>query len=676
MSVRRFLGANSREAMGRLRAVLGDDALILANRRTAQGVEILALAEGEAGDMARSAATAEPAPAAAGDEAAWSQRLLREVQGVRALIGDRGEAGAARRRLAARLRHAGFSDGFAAALLDTLPAECRNTADTDAWLSRQLTARLAVGSDPEATLLERGVVALVGAPGAGKRRVALALAARHAQRWGQRSVAIVSQDAAPLAEAAATLGVALYPAQPDQPLDTLTKQLGGHALVLIDAPEHDAGDPRLATLMAWLRGAGPRLRPVLVLDAGAQGVSLEDLIERYRHAARDAGLALDDAIAGRRDAAARLAPLLESLNRAGLWLHFAAASVEQGGGLDEADADALINTIVAQASAAPGVGLDASPPAAPPLLAQGRTLALALAGLRRHGHGFGDLERAWGDPDAVTADPPPPAMLAWRDVSTPPLTGLDRQGLPVAALGPALIDGVRAGGWPGAAHLLPAPPDAGCWRALHETGSDWLATARPQSQVWYRGERHRLLDLAAWGEPTAPLAVRYRGRAAQLRLSMLPVAGELRGAGRTPLCGLFNAWFGELRDADRGALLGRRYWLRPRPGVDHGGDPGQGGDESAVLALLSAQLGAEGLAALQQRAAQRLAGGPRASLAPALARLATRLDSEDAPWAVDLRGQLLGLAGGRRRSATGLLEALFTLFEFRDALAVLQWPAP
>ncbi|WP_431025842.1 flagellar biosynthesis protein FlhF [Halomonas sp. H5] len=48
MSVTRFLGANVREAMRRVRSALGDDALILANRRTEAGVEILAMAEAEA----------------------------------------------------------------------------------------------------------------------------------------------------------------------------------------------------------------------------------------------------------------------------------------------------------------------------------------------------------------------------------------------------------------------------------------------------------------------------------------------------------------------------------------------------------------------------------------------------------------------------------------------------
>ena len=45
MSVRRFTGANSRDVMRQVRETLGDDALILANRRTDDGVEIMAMAD-------------------------------------------------------------------------------------------------------------------------------------------------------------------------------------------------------------------------------------------------------------------------------------------------------------------------------------------------------------------------------------------------------------------------------------------------------------------------------------------------------------------------------------------------------------------------------------------------------------------------------------------------------
>lgn len=51
MSVQRFVGANNREVMRQVRVALGPDALILASRQVADGVEILAMAEQDVAPM-------------------------------------------------------------------------------------------------------------------------------------------------------------------------------------------------------------------------------------------------------------------------------------------------------------------------------------------------------------------------------------------------------------------------------------------------------------------------------------------------------------------------------------------------------------------------------------------------------------------------------------------------
>ena len=47
MNVRKFFGANTREALRQVRDALGADALILSNRRVDGGVEIMAVSDGE-----------------------------------------------------------------------------------------------------------------------------------------------------------------------------------------------------------------------------------------------------------------------------------------------------------------------------------------------------------------------------------------------------------------------------------------------------------------------------------------------------------------------------------------------------------------------------------------------------------------------------------------------------
>ena len=58
MNIRRFTAPNSRAALREVREVLGGDAVIISNRQTPEGVEILAAA---AGELARIADTSKAA---------------------------------------------------------------------------------------------------------------------------------------------------------------------------------------------------------------------------------------------------------------------------------------------------------------------------------------------------------------------------------------------------------------------------------------------------------------------------------------------------------------------------------------------------------------------------------------------------------------------------------------
>ncbi|MEO1892246.1 MAG: hypothetical protein ABGX84_05490 [Alcanivorax sp.] len=162
MGVQRFVGSNNREAMGRVRAALGDDALILANRATDQGVEILALAEDDSSgyapseqavpDRAGQAAVAPaqqrvPHHAPAGPD--LTEQLLREVRDMREQLARRAPAGeddGPRQALRRRLRGAGFSAVFSDTLLAGLPPEAQRDEQADHWLQRQLQRRLSVAA--------------------------------------------------------------------------------------------------------------------------------------------------------------------------------------------------------------------------------------------------------------------------------------------------------------------------------------------------------------------------------------------------------------------------------------------------------------------------------------------------------------------------------------------------
>ncbi len=689
MGVQRFVGSNNREAMGRVRAALGDDALILANRATDQGVEILALAGDDAAGYASSPPAApagrrEAAPrqqarpgaprpsATAGDRARpdpaergptrpddLTEQLLREVRDMREQLARRapqasdGDRHGALRR---RLLGAGFSVVFSDPLLAGLPPELRHAEQAADWLQRQLQRRLSVAAPGD--LDQPGVTALVGPTGVGKTTTAAKLAARLAHRHGPGRVALVSADSYRIGARdqlriyADLLGVALYSLEEGEPLDSLAEQLADRPWVVVDTIGMSQRDARLGEQLRQLSGA-VRVRPVLLLNAASQGETLEEVVTVYRGTARTAGLALDDAIISKQDEASRLGPVLDAAIRHELRLHFVCRGQRVPEDMVAAEAAGLVD----DALALTGDGDDDGRPGAPGwtrrLLAQGRALDAAVSLLREGAPGFGALERRWQGRAPAPGDAAggTPSVRLWQGGSRPaPVLDLDEQGLPIGV--PA---GAPAGG---AARLLPAPPDPALWRALQASGENWLAVARGTSRVWHDGRRLPLSECQPLAGPWDSLMVRHRGRAAQLRLRRLDLAaGPARRGQDAPFTALLCAWFGEIRDLDSGRSLGRRYWLAPL-----------GQSRECDTGLLLTQLRCEEWPALRARATGRTGDPADDALAGDLAALAIRLDQDNSDWALDLRAQLLSLAGTRRRTARTLLQALLQLFSARRDL--------
>lgn len=681
MGVQRFVGSNNREAMGRVRAALGDDALILANRATDQGVEILALADGDTSGYSTSppaaaagagrapAITAEPpAPAAPAPRAAGpdlTEQLLREVRDMREQLNRRApdaDSGGPRPALRRRLLGAGFSAEFSDPLLAALPPEARQAAQADDWLQRQLRRRLSVAAPGD--LDQPGVIALIGPTGVGKTTTAAKLAARLARRHGPERVALVSADNYRIGARdqlriyADLLGVALYSLDDGQHLDSLAGPLADRPWVVVDTIGMSQRDARLGEQLRQLSGA-VRVRPVLLLNAASQGETLEEVATVYRGTARTAGLALDDAIISKQDEASRLGPVLDTAIRHDLRLHFVCRGQRVPEDIVPADAAGLVD----DALALTGDGGDDNQPGAAGwtrrVLAQSRALDAAVSLLREGAPGFDNLERRWhgGAPAFARQHGDASPVSLWQGGARPsPALALDAGGLPLGV--PATLSDTDQRD--DAARLLAAPPDAALWRSLQRDGQPWLAAARGNSRVWCLGRRLPLSECYPLASPWDSLMVRHRGRAAQLRLRRLDLAASPTGRGDgAPFTALLCAWFGELRDLDSGRLLGRRYWLAP-----------VGQSRECDTGLLRTLLRCDEWPALRERAAGwlgDLAEGDHA-MAGDLAALAIRLDQDNSDWALDLRAQLLSLAGTRRRSARTLLQALLRLFSARQDL--------
>ncbi|MBE0489544.1 MAG: flagellar biosynthesis protein FlhF [Halomonas sp.] len=718
MSVMRFTGANSREAMRQVRARLGDEALILANRHTEQGVEILAMADA-GGEASPAMAPAEPpapvqapplasvqapheAPAPRPPEAdvpkpeeafqAMSARLLAEMQEMRSLLAvQRAEVPPPSRqqRLAQWLLEAGFSRTVSEEVLAGLPDSLAHD-DEAAWLVSRLAARLPVEEDELALLDREGIVALVGPTGVGKTTTAAKLAARFVMRHGPESVALVSTDGfrigahEQLRIYAELLGVPMHGLALDQPLEALLPALADKRFVIVDTVGMSQRDQRVIEQLARLQGGAP-VRPLLLLNAASQPEALEEVITNYRQAARAAGMRLDDCLISKHDEAGRLGPLLDALMRHGLRLLQVAHGQRVPEDLVVMDAP----TLVGQALAVRSPSVRPEPPAAAALLlGQGRRLATLFTTLRERLPGFADLERAWqlaGVPPSLQSDRlaallgqalPPSGSRIWMprtrvrgEAWSQPDLQLDAAGqwsaLPLPQhLAPAgelerLVAAEAAGSL--GAHLLAGLPGSEVRAWLAERQRDWVAQVRGSQRVEVDGERRPLAALANTMTTRQPRTLRWRGREAQLRLAACAVS-----LGRGEESGL-RAWAGELVDAYSGRVLKRGFWLAPER------------LRGRAVPLLVTQWQSDVLPALTRRANRRLveadpamAPALRLTLAAGLASVAIQLEASDEAWTLSLRGELMALLAGRKRcSAETLLEALLQLGLAREALREL-----
>ncbi|GEK48851.1 hypothetical protein HPA02_31340 [Bisbaumannia pacifica] len=651
-------------------------------------------------------ATSDPA-----DFVALSQRLLSEVQDMRQLLtreppAREGRPGALQ-GLQRQLVAAGFGHALISELLAGLPTELAledaGAAPVQAWLKRTLAARLTTRDDEESLFTEAGILALVGPTGVGKTTTTAKLAARYVMRHGPEGLALVTTDSyrigahEQLRIYADILGVEVHALDAETPLEGLLGRLADKALVIIDTVGMSQRDQRLVDQVARLQRGRRGVRLMLMLSATSQGETLEEIVQTYCRAARGAGARLEDVILTKQDEAARLGPLLDGLIRHGLRLNFVCHGQQVPEDMARADGPALVETALASAEAAPSNGqVAAELPRltswSRDLAGQSRALGAAWRRLGRSLPAFSPLAEAWqaaGLPPAEQARHLEalwsseaaeagtimrwarrrPQAQGWRQ----PDQRLTPQGLGLGL--PALqhrqpADEIERLAWAEAlgvrAHLLPSLPGRDAWDWLGERVRPWLSQAQAGARVWHRGERLTLGELVGQGEALTPLPCRYRQEAATLSLRQLAVAASPAGSRRQEDRALW-AWCGELQ-SDTGRRLGRRYWLSPA------------WLEWDALELLRHQLGLEGLERLTRRAWQQLPEAGleplepqlRLTLAAGLAALAQALEHSEAPWALDLRGELLALQGGRRaRSAGRLLDGLVQLLIARDALRSL-----
>jgi len=262
-------------------------------------------------------------PAAADRQAAVAlarerSEMVNEIRSMKGLIEERFGALAFMEKLQRQPRQAhltqklldsGFSPALTRKLVGSLPA---NT-DEAAWAASVLERNLMTAEREAALEDQGGVWALVGSTGVGKTTSTAKLAAAFAARHGAGHLGLITLDAyrmgaqEQLRAYGRILGVPVHTAHDRASLEDLLDLLAGKKMVLIDTAGIAQRDSRTAELMEML--SHPSIQRLLVVNASAQGETIEDVVKAYSPAACK-GVVLTKV-----DEAVKLAPALDALIR-------------------------------------------------------------------------------------------------------------------------------------------------------------------------------------------------------------------------------------------------------------------------------------------------------------------------------------------------------------------------
>jgi len=257
-------------------------------------------------------------PAAARREQA-DRDMMDELRSMKGLIEERFGALAfmeklqrhpAQARLTQKLLDCGFSPALIRKLAESLPAD---TADEMAWATNVLERNLLTGEAEAALEDQGGVYALIGATGVGKTTSTAKLAAAFAAKYGAANLGLITLDAyrvgahEQLRTYGRILGVPVHTAHDRASLEDLLDLLSAKKMVLIDTAGMAQRDARTRELLDML--AHPSIRKLLVVNASAQGETIEDVLTAYR-AAQCRGVILS-----KMDEAVKLGPALDPLIR-------------------------------------------------------------------------------------------------------------------------------------------------------------------------------------------------------------------------------------------------------------------------------------------------------------------------------------------------------------------------
>lgn len=361
MKVKRYIAPTSKEALRQVKEELGVDAVILSNRKTKDGVEIMALADSEMSSLVETPSTVSNIPqyehhkaldttesypkllslihepteaqkvSSDGMSASLAHDIIAEIQAMKSTLEDQLATVAwgnftqrkpEKMKILRAMLDAGFSPLLSRRLVDKL------TVDFDYEQSlKQAMSALAFNLHTVASdeIVEKGgVYALIGPTGVGKTTTTAKLAARCVIRHGADKVALLTTDSyrigghEQLRIYGQLLGVPVRTIKDTDDLQLTLSELKNKHMVLIDTVGMSQRDHMVTQQIAMLSNCGADVKRMLVLSAASNGKTLDEVISAYQKNG------IYGCIITKVDEAASLGVALDAVIRRKLMLHYVA----------------------------------------------------------------------------------------------------------------------------------------------------------------------------------------------------------------------------------------------------------------------------------------------------------------------------------------------------------------